>query len=1418
MNDTYKDYNRKIESLIKAGDKRKLWQTMKVTYFPYFHGLYKVQAALEEGGYILNLYSKNLGKLVSEKWFDATAVCTDYQPLDENTYILLIEYGERADNVNMVNSQGRLVFKQWLNHIEETPYDNIFIIGKGGRWNLYDINKGLPLLDTWAYDIFNHRQKDYLMGIEQECGKCNVLNLKTGSFLFEGFYRSIIIYSNAIELQKNNQTYNLADINGNILYNQWFDAMELKRNGDDIEWLKVKLKKKVNYINSKGEYLLKKWADFGDCFCDGYLDGTVTIKYGNTEYRLNSDGVIYDSNSNKVELLSEGIVNNPQIKTYIAKQLGIDVDDISGISKMDNYFNNMYHVVEYRDPKAEEYVYNFINNRGDIIFKNIYFTEVYSWYNYYIIMFSDGKINLINKDCKLVFPFKSNSITKDTTKDGTKLISVENSDGQYGFFDINDAHQLGEWYDDLYEFASDRNVTPVKKNEKWNFLTTDGKYTLNNWFDSITLLSVGNRNDCDHYCVHYHNRVSFFGPQGLPFINMWFDSLGPYYRDNILSVKFKDKYNLLKFDTDNNSGELLLSTWYEKIQPTNIGNNVKGSVMAYVTEGDKNNLIDEDGNLLSKCDFDYISPLYHNIYDELYCIVSIGGGANTKWNFIDMYGNLIFEKWSTNKNEFVSLRSKIINTKLSELNESKKTIIKESRSDILNNAEKIIGVPLKFVRSDFFDVNFFNSAFILISENSDYFIVDNIGRPIINKRIMNIDESFGGKYLTLECYEWVTNTYESYYNIIDKDAKLLLPWCNSAHRYEDKNEEEVWEIGIRGKHNLVKNGRILSDIWFDRISSIDDNNNCSVVKDEKINMFNLDTNKLILPWVSSYRRFDSESYEITTTGQKKYIVNTEGRPLIKQWFEKIEYFHSTDDCFKMYYLVVLKGCYNLLEINRKEQTVRLLLDSYHPSIKNIFADYEKSELLAIVEYSDGGYNILKKDDTFLFDKPVGAIIDITGAGPNPLCLVSSFNETDDAKFIILDINGKPLTDWVDNTYFDKNFSDDVVKYRETGVWPTDKKLPKQVTNESVILNENNEKHKDKILQHFRNFLKTINAEVCNEDDLDITFYHFEDESLRGVQLSTFVTNSHYYSYFHNVIDGKGNLLFDNWYKSITDLSDYGMFLIRTFDERSNIYNFKDKSFFFKNPINYITWLFNDNFYIQNDDGKYNIINSKKEISSDVWFDDISCTTDYENLFSIIRVSVNNKYNLVNLRKSVHVVFDKWYDAIIITPNHTDGDNNLIKLIYNGMTNFALPDGRILSNIWFDAISIPEHGSGDYTYFKVTLKGRENMITQDGKLLFNKFHNEIGRMQNIGGKNYVCVKDVNKNDEIMVVDGDKSTSTGYSKLRFVFGGNNCYVIATKHETNRDLYRVLDSDLNAVSPWVEDMETIKRILNERGVVVH
>jgi hypothetical protein len=64
----------------------------------------------------------------------------------------------------------------------------------------------------------------------------------------------------------------------------------------------------------------------------------------------------------------------------------------------------------------------------------------------------------------------------------------------------------------------------------------------------------------------------------------------------------------------------------------------------------------------------------------------------------------------------------------------------------------------------------------------------------------------------LEYYVPVPGVYDTYYNLIDKDAKLLSPWFNSATRCEDKNKEEVWYIKIKGKGNLVKNGKILSDI------------------------------------------------------------------------------------------------------------------------------------------------------------------------------------------------------------------------------------------------------------------------------------------------------------------------------------------------------------------------------------------------------------------------------------------------------------------------------------------------------------------------------------------------------------------------------------------------------------------------------
>jgi hypothetical protein len=287
---------------------------------------------------------------------------------------------------------------------------------------------------------------------------------------------------------------------------------------------------------------------------------------------------------------------------------------------------------------------------------------------------------------------------------------------------------------------------------------------------------------------------------------------------------------------------------------------------------------------------------------------------------------------------------------------------------------------------------------------------------------------------------------QSYYNLIDKDFNFLLPlWVDNIGARRDENDKVIcWLIEVDKKFNIVKDKTILSDMWFDHIFNIDRFNNIVVKNGDKVNLFNIDTRKLILSkWVFNTMRCTGGYMVTSYPSEKLAIVSPDGK-LLSQWFDKIEHFKR--NTYWGLYLVSLKGLYNILDVDKDGKSAKLLMDKFQTRVLELFADYHETSLLATVEVETNQYNILKTDGSMVFSEPVGSIIDLSGGGTNPVALVFSKSgimmTNEDFKYTLIDADGNQIIEWRDKETFDQTLSGPIDKYRETGVWPkedTDKK-------------------------------------------------------------------------------------------------------------------------------------------------------------------------------------------------------------------------------------------------------------------------------------------------------------------------------------------------------------------------------------------
>lgn len=119
---------------------------------------------------------------------------------------------------------------------------------------------------------------------------------------------------------KLNKKCNFIDTKGNILLNTWFDYVDSFCDG----YACVKLNYKYNFIDTKGNLLSHTWFDYVGEFYDGYAYVKLNKKY----YYLDRNGVLYDRKKNRINMVSEArlkkrAINMNRLDKIITEELKI---------------------------------------------------------------------------------------------------------------------------------------------------------------------------------------------------------------------------------------------------------------------------------------------------------------------------------------------------------------------------------------------------------------------------------------------------------------------------------------------------------------------------------------------------------------------------------------------------------------------------------------------------------------------------------------------------------------------------------------------------------------------------------------------------------------------------------------------------------------------------------------------------------------------------------------------------------------------------------------------------------------------------------------------------------------------------------------------------------------------------------------
>ena len=240
-------------------------------------------------------------------------------------------------------------------------------------------------------------------------------------------------FNEGVAVVKLNSKWNIIDIKGKLLYNQWFEYFGNFKEGFSI----VKLNGKWNFIDTKGNLLSpNQWFDYVYYFKDGFACIKLNDKWNfiDTNGKLLSPNKWFEQASN---------------------------------------FNEGFSVVKLNG------MWNFINTKCELLSKNQWFNSVYNFHCGFGIVELNGKFNFINKKGKLLLP----NLWFEKCRDFNDGFAVVELNKKWNF--INKKGELlspNQWFDFVYNFKD--GFVQVKLNGKWNFIDTKGNLlSKNQWFD-----------------------------------------------------------------------------------------------------------------------------------------------------------------------------------------------------------------------------------------------------------------------------------------------------------------------------------------------------------------------------------------------------------------------------------------------------------------------------------------------------------------------------------------------------------------------------------------------------------------------------------------------------------------------------------------------------------------------------------------------------------------------------------------------------------------------------------------------------------------------------------------------------------------------------------------------------------------------
>ena len=407
------------------------------------------------------------------------------------------------------------------------------------------------------------------------------------------------------------------------------------------------------------------------------------------------------------------------------------------------------------------------------------------------------------------------------------------------------------------------------------------------------------------------------------------------------------------------------------------------------------------------------------------------------------------------------------------------------------------------------------TTYISIYENNKWGVIDNKGNKIIEPtydEMIVIPDKNESVFICTYDVDYTTGEYKT--KVLNEKGKTILEDYNKIEALENSTDLDVWyekevlKFEENGKYGLVDyDGKVVLDAEYSDIYTMPGvENNVNIVKDNKIGVYNIATNDIVIEPVYTHvvalTNNSSDGYIVKDDTGMMGLIAADKKQILQCKYTEIKGFSGIKN-----YVVTENNIVKLLDENEK-----VVLDSGYDSIE----DVHTSEVVVKVS---GKYGVISKDGTKLINPEYDSLVYAFG---------NYYIAGKDGKFGLIDTSNNVKI----------NFNYIVMNYaKEAGIFVADKDYENSdiidsslnIVLEDVIVTELNEEY-----GYFR---------VRVNDNYK--YYNFKLEEKTNIQvLSTntlflFKENGKY-----GYVNKNGDVIVDPIYDDATEQNQYGYCAIK----------------------------------------------------------------------------------------------------------------------------------------------------------------------------------------------------------------------------------------------------------------------------------